>query len=289
MASLAARLAREFLRRRVRPRLSGDLGLDEAARALNMRWPAMRLDAKADGALAGEWLRAGRPIATLIYLHGGAFFAGSPQNYRPIAGFFARAGFDVFTPCYRLAPEHVFPAALDDVVAAYSELAARSESPLVLAGDSAGGGLALALMIRLRDSGAPPPRAAALFSPWTDLAVTGASIRDNEGKDPIFTRRALRLAARQYLGNASARDGLASPVYADLGGLPPLLVHVGGDELLLDDARRLTERANAAGTPVELKIWPVVPHGWQLGSAFMPEARRSLGEAATFLARHTVS
>lgn len=290
MASLAARLAREFLRRRVRPRLSGDDGLDEAARALDVRWPwlATRIEAGADPALAGEWVKAaaGRRVGTLVYLHGGAYLTGSPRSYRPITGAFARDGFDVFAPAYRLAPRHMFPAALDDVLAAYLELAARDGGPLVLAGDSAGGGLALALMMSLRDRGAPPPRAAALFSPWTDLAATGASIRDNEGRDPIFTRRALRLAARQYLGKASARDPLASPLYADLRGLPPLLVHVGGDELLLDDSTRLAERARAAGSPVELKIWPLAPHGWQLGSAFMPEARRSIGEAAEFLARH---
>lgn len=290
MASLAARLAREFLRRRVRPRLSGDFGLDEAARALDLRWPwpSRRVDATADAALAGEWVkrRGGQSLATLVYLHGGAFFAGSPRSYRPITGFFAKAGFDVFAPSYRLAPEHVFPAALDDAVAAYSEIAARKPGPLVLAGDSAGGGLAVALMISLRDRGAPLPRAAALFSPWTDLAATGASVRVNDGRDPVFTRRAMRLAARQYLGKASPRDPRASPLYADLSGLPPLLLHVGGGELLLDDARRLAERASAAGSPAELKIWPLMPHGWQLGSAFMPEARGSLSEAADFLMRH---
>ncbi|MBY6241329.1 alpha/beta hydrolase fold domain-containing protein [Methylosinus sp. Sm6] len=286
MASLAARLACAYLRRRLRPLLSGERGLEAAARALDMRWPwpdgARR---EADPRLAGEWTRSGRPapVATLLYLHGGAFFAGSPRGGRPIAGAFARAGFDVFAPAYRLAPAHVFPAALDDVAAAYDAIAQDAER-IVLAGDSAGGGLALALALRLRARGAPLPRALALFSPWTDLAAAGASARDNEGADPIFTRRALKLAARQYLGRASARDPFASPLHAELGGLPPLLLHVGADELLLDDSRRLAERAAAAGVEVELKVWPVVPHGWQLGAAFMPEARRSLAEAAAFLA-----
>jgi monoterpene epsilon-lactone hydrolase len=290
MASVAAHLACAFLRRRVRPALSGDRGLGAAARALGLRWPrlAYRADVSPDAVLGGEWAKAsaGAAVARLFYIHGGAYFTGAPKSYRPITGALARAGFDVFAPSYRLAPKDMFPAALDDVVAAYLDFAARDQRPIAVAGDSAGGGLALALMISLRERGAPLPRAAALFSPWTDLAVTGASARDNEGRDPIFTRRALKLAARQYLGKANARDPLASPLYADLRGLPPLLLHVGANELLLDDARRLAERAAAAGGAVELKIWPVVPHLWQLGSAFMPEARRSLAEAAAFLARH---
>lgn len=291
MASIAAHLARAFLRTRVRPHLSGDRDLERAARALSLRWPwpAHRIEAAPDPVLAGEWLRApsGRPQATLFYIHGGAYFTGSPSGCRPITASFAAAGFDVFAPSYRLAPQHVFPAALDDVAAAYLALAARDVGPLVVAADSAGGGLALALFLLLRDRCAAPPRAAALFSPWTDLGATGASARDNEGRDPVFTRRALKLAARQYLGKASARDPLASPLYADLRGLPPLMIHVGEDELLLDDSRRLADRAETAGSPVELKIWPVAPHGWQLGAAFMPEARRSLAEAAGFLARHS--
>lgn len=285
MASLAAHLSRAVLRRFLRPRLCGEAGDEAAVRALNLRWPWPPAGAaETDPQTPGEWIRTGSAeAATLLYLHGGAFMAGSPRLCRSTARFFARSGFDVFTPAYRLAPAHRFPAALDDVTAAYERLAALG--PVMLVGDSAGGGLALALMLRLRARGLPLPRAAALFSPWTDLSVSGASTRDNEGKDPIFTRRALRLAARQYLGEASARELEASPLFGDLTGLPPLLLHVGADELLLDDSRRLAERAAAAGTKVELTIFASVPHGWQLGVAFMPEARASLREAAAFLAR----
>jgi len=285
MASFSARLSRAYLRRYVRPLVCGDEGAAAAAEALNLRWPWPPAGvAEADPEIPGEWLRAKSPRrATLLYLHGGAFMAGSPRLYRSSARFFVKAGFDVFTPTYRLAPEHRFPAALDDVAAAYERLSARG--PLTLAGDSAGGGLVVALMLRLRARGLPLPRAAALFSPWTDLSAGGASVRANEGKDPIFTRRALRLAARQYLGEASVRDPEASPLFGDLSGLPPMIVHVGEDELLLDDSRRLAEHAAAAGTAVELRIFTAVPHGWQLGAAFMPEARESLREAAGFLAR----
>ena len=159
---------------------------------------------------------------------------------------FAEAGFDVFAPAYRLAPAHPFPAALEDARAAYAALRAQMRLPIVLAGDSAGGGLGLALMVAERDAGAPLPKAAALFSPWTDLAATGASARENEEKDALFTRLMLRVGARAYLGGASAKEPLASPLYADLAGLPPLLVHVGEEEMLRDDSTRLVDRAREA-------------------------------------------
>ncbi len=224
----------------------------------------------------------GPPIATLLYLHGGGFFAGSPQMYRLVARFFANRQFEVFTPAYRLAPGHPFPAALNDVKAVYAALSQKG-GPIVVAGDSAGAGLALSLMIALKAEGAPLPRAAALFSPWTDLAVTGGSTRENDGKDAFFSRRMLRAAARNYLAGARATEPLASPLYANLSGLPPLLIHVGADELLRDDALRLAKRAQEAGVEANVEVWPVVPHGWQLGVAIMPEARRSLALAADFL------
>jgi monoterpene epsilon-lactone hydrolase len=194
-------------------------------------------------------------------------------------------GFEVFTPAYRLAPRHPFPAALDDARAAYGALAQKSAGAIVVAGDSAGGGLALSLMALLKAARAPLPKAAALFSPWTDLAVTGASTRENEEKDVVFSRRMLRAAARNYLAGERATHPLASPLYADLSGFPPLLIHVGADELLRDDAIRLAERARDAEVETHVEVWPTVPHGWQLGARFMPEARRSLALAAEFLKR----
>lgn len=291
MASVAAHLASAFLRAWAKPRLAAASDLKEAARVLGLRPPLLRrpqgLCAQSFGGVSGEWIApAGPPVATLLYLHGGAFFCGAPKAYRSIAAFFARRGLAVFTPAYRLAPEHPFPAALEDAKAAYKAWAERSASPpIVIAGDSAGGGLALSLMLALRDEGLALPRAAALFSPWADLAVAGESARVNEGKDAVFSRRMLKIAALNYLRGAGAKNPLASPLYADLRGLPPLLLHVGADEILRDDAVRLAKSAEAAGVETQLQIWPAAPHGWQLGAAFMPEARRSLALAAEFLSR----
>jgi acetyl esterase/lipase len=237
------------------------------------------------GNVSGEWLEPADTSATLLYLHGGAYVLGSPASHRVLAGAFCRLGFRVFLPDYRLAPEHPFPAALDDAEAVYRGLVGEGVDPrsLVVAGESAGGGLALSLLVRLRDSGGPLPPAAALFSPWTDLAISGTSIETNNRSEGMFFNTNLRPMAELYLGGADPRTPLASPLYADLHGLPPLLVHVGERELLLDDAVRLVERAREAGVEVAFKRWPVVPHGWQLLQRVVPEAAQSVAEAAAFL------
>ena len=237
------------------------------------------------GNVSGEWLEPADASATLLYLHGGAYVLGSPASHRVLAGAFCRFGFRVFLPDYRLAPEHPFPAALDDAEAVYRGLVGEGVDPrsLVVAGESAGGGLALSLLLRLRDSGGPLPAAAALFSPWTDLAISGNSIETNNRSEGMFFNTNLRPMAELYLGGADPRTPLASPPYADLHGLPPLLVHVGQRELLLDDSVRLVERARDAGVEVSFKRWPVVPHGWQLLQRVIPEAAQSVAEAAAFL------
>jgi acetyl esterase/lipase len=237
------------------------------------------------GGVPGEWLEPSAAKATLLYLHGGAYVLGSPSSHRVLAGAFCRLGFRVFLPDYRLAPEHPFPAALDDCEAVYRGLIADGVDPrsLVVAGESAGGGLTLALLLRLRDAGALLPPAAAVFSPWTDLAITGASVETNNSAEGMFFNTNLRPIAELYLAGADPRTPLASPLYAELRGLPPLLVHVGERELLLDDAVRLVERARIAGVDVTLKRWPVVSHGWQLLQRIVPEAAQSVAEAAEFL------
>lgn len=243
------------------------------------------------GGIAGEWVEGpGDGEHTLLYLHGGGYFACSAETHRPITVAFAQEGFRVFAPNYGLAPEHPFPTAVDDAVAAWRGLTQRGDSPrkLVVAGDSAGGGLALALLVACRDRGDPLPAAAALFSPWTDLAATGDSIRQNDRRCAMFVGANMGPAGHRYLGDEDPRNPLASPLYADLSHLPPLLIHVGSDEVLLDDSRMLAERARAAGVAVDLKIWPVVPHAWQLFYPTVPEARQSIHEASAFLVRQAV-
>lgn len=250
--------------------------------------------AESDAPLRGEWLvrdaDAQREARTVLYLHGGGYYFCSPRTHRAITfGLAPRAGADVFSLDYRLAPEHPFPAAIDDAVAAWRQLLAsgRSAASMVIAGDSAGGGLALATLVALRDAGDPLPAGAALFSPWTDLASTGASIRGNDGRDPMFCGDVFARVAPLYLGAASATHPYASPVYADLRGLPPLFMLAGSTETLLDDTLRVAERARAADVAVECAIGRNLPHVWPIYAPFLPEARRSLDEAARFVRRVT--
>jgi monoterpene epsilon-lactone hydrolase len=240
------------------------------------------------GGVAGEWVIAnGVPtVATLLYLHGGGYFACTPRTYRAVTASFALAGFKTFAPDYRLAPEHPFPAGLEDAVAAYRGLLeTHAPQQLVVAGDSAGGGLSMALLLSLRERGIPLPAAAVLFSPFVDLAATGESARTNSARCAMFYSESFGRAAQYYLGDRDRCAPLSSPLYAELSGLPPLLIHVGADETLLDDSRRLAERAQRAGVRAEIKIWPAVPHVWQLFQSWVPEGRRSLREAGMFFAR----
>jgi epsilon-lactone hydrolase len=222
----------------------------------------------------------------LLYLHGGGFIAGSPSVYRHLAWRIAlAAGAQVLAPDYRLAPEYPFPAALDDALAAYLWLLGEGIEPqqIALVGDSAGGGLAFSLLLRLRDERRPLPAAVAALSPWTDLALTGASLRYNAKADPMLDVGELPRVARSYLAGADPRHPWASPIYGDLAGLPPALIQVGSDEILHDDAARLAERLDAAGTAPKFEIWPRMPHVWHLFAPMLPEARRAIAHIGSFL------
>ncbi len=295
-ASFQARLSVWIIKWRVKRRLKGVRDYRVARKILRpdpYKVPsAVQVSPASIGGVPGERLEgptAGNTV--LLYLHGGGYFGCSAESHRPITAFFAREGFRVFAPDYRLAPENRFPAAVDDAVAVYRGLlgAGYPSERIVVAGESAGGGLTLSLMLALRSADVPLPAAAALYSPWTDLAATGDSIRTNSDRCAMFCGSDVAASARYYLGDTDPRNPLASPLYADLTGLPPLLIHVGADEVLRDDSTRLTERARAAGVPVDLKIWPVVPHAWQLAPHLIPEARQSLRESAAFFHAHSAA
>ena len=288
MASLQAHVTTWILKRRLKPKLALATDAMEVRRLLRpepFKVPrSVRITPKEVGGVPGEWVEAQDSDVTLLYLHGGGYVACTVETHRPITVGFAQHGFKVFAPEYRMAPEHLFPAAVEDAVAVYRGLIEQGipAAKIVVSGDSAGGGLALAMLISLRDAGIELPAAVVLFSPWTDLAATGESLVTNDERCALFRGAKIGPGALYYLGTADPRNPLASPLYADLTGLPPMLIHVGENEVLLDDSRRFAERARAAGVSVEVKIWPVVPHDWQLVPA-MPEAKRSMREAAGFL------
>lgn len=298
MASWQARLAVQIVKWRVKRKLHGVRDYRVARKILRpdpYTVPeGIRISPSKVGGVSGEWVEAisaAQPDAkakaqpVLVYLHGGGYFACSAESHRPITVAFAREGFRVLAPDYRLAPENPFPAAVDDAVASYRGLLSEGYTAdrIVAAGDSAGGGLTMSLLIALRTAGLALPAGVVLFSPWTDLAATGESIRKNADRCAMFHGPDIEASARYYLGEADPRNPLASSIYADLTGLPPLLIHVGADEVLLDDSTRLADRARSAGVRTEIKIWPVVPHAWQLAPHKIPEARQSLRESAAFL------
>ena len=225
----------------------------------------------------------------LLYLHGGGYIVGGPSTHAALAaGLARRAGVRAVLPEYRLAPEHPFPAAVEDALRAYRELVAEvgDADRVVLAGDSAGGGLALATVLAARDEGLPGPSAIAVLSPWVDLTGSGESMRTRRGIDPIFQPADIEGYAVHYLGDGDRRAPLASPLFADLHGFPPLLIHVGSNELLLDDAVRLAGRAAADDVNVTLRVWAGVPHVFQHFAGMLDEADEALAEAGAFLRRH---
>jgi monoterpene epsilon-lactone hydrolase len=222
----------------------------------------------------------------LLYLHGGGYQLGSLRSHGELAARLGRAtGMRVLAVEYRLAPEHPFPAAFDDVLAVWRWLRNNqgvAAGSIAVAGDSAGGGLALALQVALRDRGEQLPAAAILMSPWTDLTVSGASITERAGEDPIFVPAAFRVRAADYLSGADPKTPLASPLFASLTGLSPLLIQVGSAELMLSDSERLAAAAAYAGVDVTLQVGDGLPHVYQLMLG-TPEAAEATGQIANFL------
>ncbi len=224
----------------------------------------------------------------LFYLHGGGYVAGSPDTHRGILWRLAdRTVLRVCAVDYRLAPEFPFPAGLNDALRAYSlllESGIRADE-LAIGADSAGAGLAIACMVALKARGLPLPRASFFISPWVDLAGSGGSHIHNAEADPIVTTPALKRLAAFYLQGQDPLQPLASPIYADLRGLPPALIHVGGIEVMLDDAKRLAQKLREAGSEVRLEVWPRMPHAWHMMAFLLPEAREALAEIIAYLNR----
>lgn len=222
------------------------------------------------------------PGQIVLYLHGGAYFAGSPATHCGLMGRLARlAEVEVAAPAYRLLQVQPFPAAFDDALAAWEHLRrARGAGEIVIAGDSAGGGLALALLAHLL-ARAERPAGVVVFSPWTDLGLSGASLAT--GHEVLLPVERMAEVAAQYLAGADARDPRASPLFAAYPAAPPVLIQVGSNEALLDDSRRMAARLQAEGADVRLTIWEDCPHVWQIFDGWLPEARLALREAADFI------
>ncbi len=229
------------------------------------------------------------PGRHLVYLHGGGYVAGDPQGYRGLAGTLARRlRARVLVPDYRLAPEAVFPAALDDCVTAYRRLLAQGVAPrdIVFAGDSAGGALAVSALVAARDLGLALPAASIAISPWANLEHTGASMVTLDGVDPSVSRAGLRRAAAIALGNAPQSSPLASPVFADTRGLPPVLIQIGGHEVMLSDAIRLAAKLADDAVPVRLDVAPGMGHVWHLLVGHHPAADKAVADAVAFAEEH---
>jgi epsilon-lactone hydrolase len=237
--------------------------------------PAERL--RPPGAVAGS---------VMLYLHGGGYVIGSPRSHRHLAAAIVAASqASALLLDYRLAPEHPYPAAVDDATAAYRWLLEQGIAPdhIVVGGDSAGGGLTVATLLALRDARLPLPAGGVCISPWVDLTFSGASYRTRAAADPIVTRPGIDEMARAYLGTSPPESPLASPLFADLRGLPPLLIHVGSDEVLLDDAVQLANRAKAAGVDATLEVWDRMIHVWHWFLPMLDEAQSAVDGIGRFI------
>jgi epsilon-lactone hydrolase len=242
--------------------------------------------------LRGEFsiISGSDPSRVLMFFHGGGYCSGSIQSHRRLVTEAGRAAkMRTFAVAYRLAPEHPFPAAHDDALTAWRFLRNQgiAAAHIAIGGDSAGAGLTIALITRLRDAQEELPRCAWLISPWTDLTMSGSTLLSKAAVDPLIHKQYLNELADAYVpAEIDRRDSRVSPLYADLEKVPPLLIQVGSDETLLDDATRLAERAGAADVAVTLEIWPDMIHAWPLWNAHLEDGRRALSNAGAFIRRH---
>jgi epsilon-lactone hydrolase len=272
----------------------GSLSLEEERRNLDeggarFAVPAdVALEPVDAGGVPAEWLTApgARAERAVLYLHGGGYVIGSIKSHRYLMQNISRhSGARTLGIDYRLAPEHPFPAAIEDACRAYRWLLEQGLAPgrIAIAGDSAGGGLTMATLLSLRDAGTPLPAAGVLISPWADLTGTAGAVKSRAASDPMVKPDGLFRLAGRYLGGVDPRNPLASPVFADLTGLPPLLIHVGGREILYDDAITLATRAAAAGIPVALVDEPELFHVWHAFAPMLDEGQRAVEQIGGWL------
>jgi acetyl esterase/lipase len=281
-------------KREVRRRFPGGKPLElrrrdwEAEARLEILPKGSRFQPADAGGIPAEWMEMphiDKSRAALL-LHGGGYNAGSYKTHRKLAANLSRAAHArVLTPNYRLAPEHPFPAAVKDALKAYGWLLEQgyAEEQIIVGGDSAGGGLTLSMLLALREAGAKMPRCAVVLSPWTDLSCSSPTYTRHRSLDPIIDKEGLSEAGLWYAGERSPRDPMASPLFADLAGLPPLLVHAGGDETMLDDSRIFAERARAAGVDVSFRIYEGMWHVHHSGAPDVPESVAAINDIAAFI------
>ena len=274
-----------------------DLSIEEQRAQMEVMFTQFQLptDVRCDpvdaGGVPAEWITTPGVVAerVIYYLHGGGYVMGSINTHREMVSRLSRAASArVLIIDYRLAPENPFPAAVDDSLAAYRWLLSVGVDParLVIAGDSAGGGLTVATLISLRDAGESLPQAGICLSPWVDLECVGECMVTRAERDPVLSRDISLMLAKAYLGDTDPRTPLASPIYADLTGLPPLLIQVGTAEGLFDDATRLADHARAAGVDVILEPWDDMIHVWHMFAAILPEGQQAIDRIGEFIHQH---
>jgi monoterpene epsilon-lactone hydrolase len=289
------RTALDAMLRQVPLDLTGDLaalrsGFEEMMRHIPVAGDIRKTGIAVGGVDAIEVSVDGiRSASVILYFHGGVYVFGSASSSVPLVADLARrTGARVVSVDYRLAPESPYPAAVDDARSAYEGLLSQGADPgdIAIAGESAGGGLAVAALLALRDAGVPMPSSAFVMSPWADLTLSGGTITGKQEVDPILTGEGLRRRAGDYVAAASPRDPYISPIFGDLSGLPPLLLQVGSHEVLLSDAIRLAGRAAEADVAITLEVVPGVPHVFQAYAAMLDEGQTALSQAAEFLRAH---
>lgn len=296
MASLRSKLIAMIMRKTMKNKLgaSGDPKAERENLEKMSAKGSRRAPGKKDivGGVPGEWQQAklGSAERVILYLHGGGYVIGSPLTHRDMVGMIADASqARAFMADYRLGPETRFPGAVEDAVAVYKGLLENGEKPknITIAGDSAGGGLTIATLLSLKEQGIELPAAAVCLSPWADLTFSGDSMVTMDKADAMLNRSSLSWMAEQYLGDQDASQPLASPIFGDLSGLPPLLIQVGGTECLLDDGIRLHKAAKKAGVDSSLEVWDGMMHVWHLMAVVVPEGKAAINGIGTFIKVHS--